>query len=254
MPRRKNEKLKKDKTDLETQLAAEKAAQQQSLCKLQTEFDLLKMERKGLEEVRASLEKKKRDLVDAMDATQKNTTIPAEQTRKSPGRCGSGSKGPRRQLEGSRPPTDELNQAVNEKELLRKRMAELAKDLAKAVKALEIGEMDCLWWKWHKRFIASRYRSQAEKRRHSEAQRRISRGHRVRTRFFAALKWPAWLRMTGLPVFLATTRNGRFLNPLVQTGIVASPSTRGSLLPEKSGCRINRSPNPLDFQAYASSG
>lgn len=132
-----NEKLKKDKTDLETQLAAEKAAQQQSLCKLQTEFDLLKMERKGLEEVRASLEKKKRDLVDAMDATQKNTTNFRGQLEKVQGDVAQAQKDRDDNLKEVVRKTDELNQAVNEKELLRKRMAELAKDLAKAVKALK---------------------------------------------------------------------------------------------------------------------
>jgi chromosome segregation ATPase len=132
-----NEKLKKDKTDLETQLAVEKAAQQQSLCKLQTEFDLLKKERKGLEEFRAALEKKKRDLVDAMDATQKNTTNFRGQLEKVQGDVAQAQKDRDDNLKEVVRKTDELNQAVNEKELLRKRMAELAKDLAKAVKALK---------------------------------------------------------------------------------------------------------------------
>jgi chromosome segregation ATPase len=132
-----NEELKKNKTDLETQLAAEKATQQQSLCKLQTEFDLLKMERKGLEELRASLEKKKRDLVDAMDATQKNTTNFRGQLEKVQGDVAQAQKDRDDNLKEVVRKTDELNQAVNEKELLRKRMAELAKDLAKAVKALK---------------------------------------------------------------------------------------------------------------------
>jgi len=132
-----NEKLKKDKTDLETQLAVEKAAQQQSLCKLQTEFDLLKKERKGLEEFRAALEKKKRDLVDAMDATQKNTTNFRGQLEKVQGDVAQAQKDRDDNLKDVVRKTDELNQAVNEKELLRKRMAELAKDLAKAVKALK---------------------------------------------------------------------------------------------------------------------
>ena len=40
---------------------------------------------------------------------------------------------------------DDLNQAVNDKEQLRKRMAELAKDLTKSDKALKgAGKKDCL--------------------------------------------------------------------------------------------------------------
>jgi hypothetical protein len=131
-----NEKLRKEKEDLEKLYAVEKAAQQQALAKLLIEYDLVKKERRGLEEQRAILERKKRDIVAAMDATQKNSTTFRQQLEKVQTDLAQAQKERDDHLKEVVRETDELNQSVNEKELLRKRMAELAKDLAKAVKSL----------------------------------------------------------------------------------------------------------------------
>ena len=66
-----NEELKNSKTSSRSS-CRRKAAQQQALCKLQTELDFAKKERKSHEAERAGLEKEKSDAVAAMNATQTN--------------------------------------------------------------------------------------------------------------------------------------------------------------------------------------
>ncbi len=130
----------KDLTDqaekLKQQFDAEKAAKTQALAKLESELVVAQGELKTLEAKQADLEKAKREAVAAMNATQENAT------------------GYRKEVEGQRTAveearkdrdahfkevvrlTDELNQAANEKDLLRKRTEELAKDVAKADQVL----------------------------------------------------------------------------------------------------------------------
>jgi uncharacterized protein YhaN len=116
--------------------AAEKSSQQQAIAKLRTELDIVQKERKALETSQADLEKAKRDAVAAMSATQKNSsdyraeleklrteTLQAQQDRDA-------------HFKEVVRLTDELNQAVNEKTQLRKRVEDMAKDLAKANEAL----------------------------------------------------------------------------------------------------------------------
>ena len=121
---------------LKQQFDAEKAAKTQALAKLESELEVARRELKDLEAKQTDLEKAKREAVAAMNATQENAT------------------GYRKEVEGQRTAveearkdrdahfkevvrlTDELNQAVNDKELLRKRTEELAKDVAKADQVL----------------------------------------------------------------------------------------------------------------------
>jgi hypothetical protein len=140
--KKENDNLNFDKAKLQREYAAEKAARQQSLSRLQTELDIARKERRSLEAGRADLEKDMRDKVAAMNATQKNLTdfrreldrqrtglIEARQDR---------DKHFNRVVEL----TDLLNQAVNEKQQLRSRTLELAKDLKKADEALQVNGLD----------------------------------------------------------------------------------------------------------------
>jgi hypothetical protein len=131
-----NKALTDEAANLKQQFDAEKAAKTQALAKLESELEVARGELKNLDAKQADLEKAKREAVAAMNATQENAT------------------GYRKEVEGQRTAveearkdrdahfkevvrlTDELNQAANEKELLRKRTEELAKDVAKADQVL----------------------------------------------------------------------------------------------------------------------
>ncbi len=115
---------------------ADKAAKTQALAKVQSELEVAQGELKILTAKEADLEKAKREAVAAMNATQQN----ADAYRKE-------LEGQRTAVEQARKDrdlhfkevvrlTDELNHAANEKELLRKRTEELAKDVAKADQVL----------------------------------------------------------------------------------------------------------------------
>jgi hypothetical protein len=131
-----NAELKDLKGRLEREYAAEKSAKQQSLSKLQTELEIVKKERKTLEAGKADLEKDMRDKVAAMSATQKNATDYRQELEKQRTDLLQAQKDRDAHFKEVVRLTDELNRAVNDKELLRKRTAELAKDLAKADEAL----------------------------------------------------------------------------------------------------------------------
>jgi hypothetical protein len=127
-----NENLKTEKDKLQKEYAAEKTAKQQSLSRLQTELEIAKKDRKSLEAGRADLEKDKKDAVAAMNATQKNlTTFQTERDRVRTALI-EAQQDRDKHFGKVVELTDELNQAVNDKELLRKRTLELAKDLKKA--------------------------------------------------------------------------------------------------------------------------
>jgi hypothetical protein len=131
-----NKELTDEAEKLKQQFDAEKAAKTQAVAKLENELKLAKDELSRLEAKHADLEKATREAVATMNATQTNTTDF------------------RKELEGQRTTvenahkdrdanfkevvrlTDALNQAANEKDLLKKRTDELAKDLAKAEQVL----------------------------------------------------------------------------------------------------------------------
>jgi hypothetical protein len=131
-----NQVLRDEAAKMKQQFDAEKAVKTQALAKLESELEVARGELKTLDAKQADLEKAKREAVAAMNATQENAT------------------GYRKEVEGQRTAveearkdrdahfkevvrlTDALNQAANEKELLRKRTEDLAKDVAKADQVL----------------------------------------------------------------------------------------------------------------------
>lgn len=134
---RKLTELKDDKDKLVKQYDAEKAAQQQALSKMQTELELVRKERRSLDAGRADLEKEKRDAVAAMKATQTNATDFRQQLDKLRTSLLESQRDRDAHFKEVVRLTDLLNQAVNDKEQLRKRMVDLAGDLKRADKALE---------------------------------------------------------------------------------------------------------------------
>jgi hypothetical protein len=137
-----NTTLKNEKDTLTKEYATEKAAQQQQLAKLQTELDIVTKQRKSLEAGRADLEKKERDAVAAMTATQKNITDYSQQLERQRTALLQSQQDRDKHFKEVVRLTDLLNQAVNDKEQLRKRMGDLAKDLAKADEALRWNKID----------------------------------------------------------------------------------------------------------------
>lgn len=132
-----NENLTNEKAKLEKQYAAEKKAGQQTLTRLQTELDIAKRDRKTLEAQRADTEKDKSEAIAAMNVTQKNlVTMQTERDRQRT-ELGEARKDRDDHFNEVVRKTDELNQATNDKELLRRRTLELAKDLKKADEALQ---------------------------------------------------------------------------------------------------------------------
>jgi Skp family chaperone for outer membrane proteins len=131
-----NKALTDEAENLKKQFDAEKAAKTQALAKLESELEVARGELKALDAKQAELEKAKREAVAAMNATQENATGYRKEV-----------EGQRTAIEDARKDrdlhfkevvklTDELNQAANEKDLLRKRTEELAKDVAKADQVL----------------------------------------------------------------------------------------------------------------------
>ncbi len=137
-----NDDLRTQKEKIDQEYAAEKTARQQTLSRLQTELEIAKKDRKSLEAARADLEKDKRDAVAAMSATQKS--LMAMQTERDNQRKAllEAQQDRDKHFNQMVAVTDQLNQAVNEKELLRQRTLELAKDLKKADDALRYNGLD----------------------------------------------------------------------------------------------------------------
>jgi hypothetical protein len=131
-----NQNLNNEKATLQKDYAAEKTARQQALSRLQTELEIAKKDRKSLEAARADLEKDKKDAVTAMAATQKNLTTYQQERDRQRTALVEAQKDRDAHFGKVVELTDQLNQEVNEKELLRKRTLELAKDLKKADEAL----------------------------------------------------------------------------------------------------------------------
>jgi hypothetical protein len=131
-----NSELKAAKDRLEKEYAAEKNAKQQSLVKLKNELDVAQRDSKRLEAERAGLEKEKRDAVAAMTATQKNASDYRVELEKNRTLLTQAHQDRDQHWAQVVKKTDEFNQAVNELDALKKRTAELAKDVAKAEQAL----------------------------------------------------------------------------------------------------------------------
>jgi hypothetical protein len=134
--RAENKSLTDEADKLKQQFDAEKAAKNQALAKLESKLEVVRGELKTLDAKQADLEKAKREAVAAMNATQENADAYHKEVL-----------GQRTAVEEARKDrdahfkevvrlTDALNQTANEKELLRKRTEDLAKDVAKADQVL----------------------------------------------------------------------------------------------------------------------
>jgi multidrug efflux pump subunit AcrA (membrane-fusion protein) len=137
-----NENLNNEKAALQKEYKAEQAARQQSLTRLQTELEIARRDRKSLEAGRADLEKDKRDAVAAMNATQKNLSDYRQELDRNRTALVEAHQDRDKHFGEVVRKTDEYNQAVNEKEVLRRRTLELAKDLKKADEALQWNGLD----------------------------------------------------------------------------------------------------------------
>jgi len=134
-------------TDLKTELKGltddrdkAKNDHEQALAKLQIELETMTQEIKNLELEYAALEKAKSESVTAMNSTQGKTTQYREDLKKLGDKISDVEKDRDAIFKDVVDKTVEWNQAVNDKELLRKRMDDLAKDLAKAKEALIPGK------------------------------------------------------------------------------------------------------------------
>lgn len=137
-----NTNLKDQKDKLEKDMAAELAAKKQALVKLENELAVVTQERKNLETGRATLEKEKSEAVAAMSATQKNATKDRQELEVLRANLLKIDQEVAAHFKEIQRKTDELNQAVNDKELLRRRTTELLKDLTRARDALRINNID----------------------------------------------------------------------------------------------------------------
>ncbi len=137
-----NSRLKSEADKLTQERDAEKAEKVQAVAKLENELKLRTDELTALEAKAAALEKDQREAVAAMQTTQANATDYRKELDTH-----------RKTLEDARKDrdahfkrvtelTDLLNQAQNEKELLKKRTVELGKDLAKADQVLRKFNLD----------------------------------------------------------------------------------------------------------------
>jgi hypothetical protein len=127
-----NKELNDQAEKLKQQYDAEKAAKTQAVAKLENELEVVRTELKALDAKQADLEKAKRAAEAAMNSTQTNATDfrkELETLRKS---IQEATKDRDAHFNKVTQLTEELNQAVNEKDLLKKRTDELAKDMAKA--------------------------------------------------------------------------------------------------------------------------
>jgi hypothetical protein len=131
-----NDELNAQKEKLQQQYEAEKAAKTQAIAKLENELKTAKDELVAIEKVKAELDKASREAVAAMNSTQTNaTTFQKERD---------GLRVDILQAQKDRDAhfkevvrlTDEFNQAVNDKDQLRKRTEDLGKDMTKADEVL----------------------------------------------------------------------------------------------------------------------
>jgi hypothetical protein len=124
------------KTNLEKSLSDLSTAKQQERVKLEQEKDLALKERDSLRKDFAQLEKDSREAVEAMKVTQDNATAYRKQLEQLRTSILEAQKDRDEHFKEVVRKTDELHQAVNEKEVLKKKAEDLAKDLARAKDAL----------------------------------------------------------------------------------------------------------------------
>ncbi len=140
--KKQNDDLRNQLETLKKDIARERAAKVQSLTKLETEKDELIKERRDLQAGYADLEKAKRNAVAAMNATQKVAADYRMELEKLRSDILQARQDRDAHFKEVVRLTDELHQAVNEKEQLRKRAQDVSKDLAKAREALRYFDID----------------------------------------------------------------------------------------------------------------
>ncbi len=137
-----NAQLKTEADKLTQERDAEKEEKVQAVAKLQTELKLRQDELAALQAKQAELEKAQREAVAAMQATQANATDYRKELDTHRTTLENARKDRDAHFKRVTELTDQLNQAQNEEDLLKKRTAELAKDLAKADDVLRKHNLD----------------------------------------------------------------------------------------------------------------
>jgi hypothetical protein len=128
----KNKELTDQAEKLKQQYDAEKAAKTQAVAKLETELKDAQDELQKLNAKQAELEKDKRLAEASMNSTQTNATDFRKELEEQRKTIREAQQDRDKHFKELMRLTDELNQAANEKDKLKNRTDELAKDLAKA--------------------------------------------------------------------------------------------------------------------------
>jgi hypothetical protein len=131
-----NKTLKDEKEKLQQQYDAEKAAKTQAVAKLENELKIAKDELVATEKIRAELDKASREAVAAMNVTQTNATGFQKERDGLRLEILQAQKDRDAHFKEVVRLTDEYNQAVNDKDQLRKRTDDLGKDMTKADEVL----------------------------------------------------------------------------------------------------------------------
>ncbi|MCE5303788.1 MAG: hypothetical protein LLF97_11875 [Planctomycetaceae bacterium] len=132
----KNKELTDQAEKLKVQMDAEKKAKEQAVASLESTLVAAKAELDSLQKAHNDLEKSQREAVAAMNATQANATGYRKEVEQQRTKVAEAQQDRDAHFKEVVKKTDELNQAFNDKELLRKRTEELGKDLAKALQLL----------------------------------------------------------------------------------------------------------------------
>lgn len=131
-----NKELNEQMEKLRLQYDGEKAAKTQAIAKLATELEAAKAELANIEKIKAKLDESSREAVAAMNSTQANSTDFRKERDDLRVEILQAQKDRDAHFKEVVRLTDELNQAINDKEQLRKRTEDLGKDMVKADEVL----------------------------------------------------------------------------------------------------------------------
>jgi hypothetical protein len=137
-----NKALNDQMDSLKKQVAAELDAKTQAVTKLENELVVAKKELKTVEATLSELDKTQRQAAAAVNSTQTNATDYRKELEGQRATVQNAQKDRDAHFKEVTRLTEELNQAVNDKDLLRKRTEELGKDLAKADQVLRKHGLD----------------------------------------------------------------------------------------------------------------
>jgi chromosome segregation ATPase len=133
--KKKNAELVEEQGRLEKEYKTETIAKQQALSQLRVELEIVEKERQDIETIKTNLDKEKRLAVADMTATQANIADNRQKLDALQTKLIEAIQDRDAHLKKVVELTDLLNQEVNDKEQLRKRMVDLTKDLKKAAAA-----------------------------------------------------------------------------------------------------------------------